>query len=65
MITASALSSQIYFDVNAKGTFNLARASKNVSAFIFASSCAVYGEPVKTPITEDHPLNPKSPYAAT
>jgi UDP-glucose 4-epimerase len=55
----------LYFDVNAKGTFNLAKASKNVSAFIFASSCAVYGEPIKTPITEDHPLNPKSPYAAT
>ena len=55
----------LYFDVNAKGTFNLAKASKNVSVFIFASSCAVYGEPVKTPITEDHPLNPKSPYAAT
>jgi UDP-glucose 4-epimerase len=39
----------LYFDVNAKGTFNLAKASKNVSVFIFASSCAVYGEPVKTP----------------
>jgi len=25
----------LYFDVNAKGTFNLARAFKNVSAFIF------------------------------
>jgi len=33
--------------------------------FQLLSSCAVYGKPVKTPITEDHPLNPKSPYAAT
>jgi UDP-glucose 4-epimerase len=55
----------LYFDVNVRGTFNLAKASKSVSAFIFASSCAVYGDPVRMPITEDHPLNPKSPYAAT
>jgi len=41
------------------------RASRKVSAFIFASTCAVYGEPVRIPIGEDHPLSPKSPYAAT
>ena len=56
---------ELYLDVNVNGTFNLAKASRNVSAFIFASTCAVYGEPVKVPIGEDHPLNPKSPYAAT
>ena len=46
----------LYFDVNVRGTFNLAKASRSVSAFIFASSCAVYGDPVRMPITEDHPL---------
>jgi UDP-glucose 4-epimerase len=56
---------ELYLDVNVNGTFNLARASRKVSAFIFASTCAVYGEPVKIPIGEDHPLSPKSPYAAT
>jgi len=56
---------ELYLDVNVNGTFNLAKASKKVSTFIFASTCAVYGEPVKIPIGEDHPLNPKSPYAAT
>jgi UDP-glucose 4-epimerase len=55
----------LYFDVNVRGTFNLAKSSRSVSTFIFASSCAVYGDPVRMPITEDHPLNPKSPYAAT
>jgi UDP-glucose 4-epimerase len=54
----------LYFDVNVRGTYNVAKASKNVSTFIFASSSAVYGEPIRVPIPEDHPLMPKSPYAA-
>jgi UDP-glucose 4-epimerase len=32
------------------------------SKFIFASSIAVYGEPKKLPIDENHPLNPISSY---
>jgi UDP-glucose 4-epimerase len=55
----------LYFDVNVRGTYNVAKASKNVSTFVFASSSAVYGEPIKVPIPEDHPLMPKSPYAAS
>jgi UDP-glucose 4-epimerase len=56
---------ELYLEVNVNGTFNMTKASRKVSAFIFASTCAVYGEPVKIPIGEEHPLNPKSPYAAT
>jgi UDP-glucose 4-epimerase len=55
----------LYFDVNVRGTYNVAKASKNVSTFVFASSSAVYGEPIRMPIPEDHPLMPKSPYAAS
>ncbi len=33
--------------------------------FIFVSTCAVYGNPIKFPIREDHPVNPLSPYAAS
>jgi UDP-glucose 4-epimerase len=55
----------LYFDVNVRGTYNVVKASKNVSAFVFASSSAVYGEPIMVPIPEDHPLMPKSPYAAS
>jgi UDP-glucose 4-epimerase len=33
-----------------------------VKYFIFSSSCAVYGEPIKIPMSEDHPKNPVSPY---
>jgi len=29
---------------------------------IYISSASVYGNPVKTPISEEHPLNPLSPY---
>lgn len=36
-----------------------------VKRFIFSSTAAVYGEPVKVPITEDHPCNPTNPYGAT
>ncbi len=32
---------------------------------IFSSSCAVYGNPVYTPIDELHPCNPISPYGKT
>jgi UDP-glucose 4-epimerase len=55
----------LYFDVNVRGTYNVVKASKNVSTFVFASSSAVYGEPIRMPIPEDHPLIPKSPYAAS
>lgn len=33
-----------------------------VDKIIFSSSAAVYGNPVTTPIPEDHPKNPTSPY---
>ncbi|PNV77934.1 MAG: nucleoside-diphosphate sugar epimerase, partial [Thermoproteota archaeon] len=36
-----------------------------MSAVLFSSSCAVYGEPEFIPISEDHKLSPKSPYAAS
>jgi UDP-glucose 4-epimerase len=55
----------LYFDVNVRGTYNVVKASKNVSTFVFASSSAIYGEPIRVPIPEDHPLMPKSPYAAS
>lgn len=33
-----------------------------VKNFIFSSSCAVYGEPIKTPMDENNPYDPISPY---
>jgi len=55
----------LYFDVNVIGTYNVTKASRSINTFVFASSSAVYGEPIRVPIPEDHPLMPKSPYAAS
>jgi UDP-glucose-4-epimerase GalE len=36
-----------------------------VSAFVFSSTAAVYGEPVRVPVDETHPLAPKNPYGVS
>ncbi len=36
-----------------------------VKKFVFSSSCAVYGEPIKVPIPEDHPCLPTNVYGET
>ncbi|MCL4472129.1 MAG: UDP-glucose 4-epimerase GalE [Gammaproteobacteria bacterium] len=36
-----------------------------VKCFIFSSTAAVYGEPLRVPITEDQPSNPTNPYGAS
>ncbi|HRC71393.1 MAG TPA: UDP-glucose 4-epimerase GalE [Candidatus Competibacter sp.] len=36
--------------------------SHQVNHFIFSSTAAIFGEPVRTPIDEDHPKNPINPY---
>jgi UDP-glucose 4-epimerase len=52
-------------ECNGIGTLNvfnsLVKANSNPRV-IFASSAAVYGEPLHTPVSEDHPTNPLSPY---
>ena len=55
----------VTFDVNLAGTLNLLRNSAvaGVDKFVFASSCAVYGEPDALPVNENSKLNPLSPYA--
>jgi len=53
-----------YNNVNVKGTLNmLILANKlNVKRFVFSSSSSVYGD-AKAPTSENHTLNPLSPYA--
>ncbi len=53
------------FDVNASGTLNMLRSSAKlgVDKFVFASSCAVYGDPKFLPVSEDSEVFPISPYA--
>jgi nucleoside-diphosphate-sugar epimerase len=53
------------FNVNVVGTKNILLHSYNCNKVVFMSSAAVYGEPIKIPISEDHPLNGNDPYAIT
>lgn len=57
----------VYSDNNVTGTVSTLKAavSAGVKRFVFLSSAAVYGAPKKLPISEDHPLNPISPYGAS
>lgn len=53
------------FDLNLGVTVRLLdaiRKSSNPPAVVFASSAAVYGNPVSIPMREDHPFTPLSPY---
>jgi UDP-glucose 4-epimerase len=38
---------------------------ENVRHFVFSSTCAVYGEPVETPLRESHPTRPINSYGQT
>jgi len=53
------------FSRNVEGTFNLLECIRKADVdpvIIYASSAAVYGEPARVPIDEEHPLGPVSPY---
>lgn len=56
-----------YVDTNVKGTLNILQAAQdlNVERIIHTSTSEVYGTAQFVPITEEHPINPQSPYAAT
>lgn len=53
-----------YYLNNVACTVNLLEAMKrhNVQYLVFSSTCATYGNPQFTPITESHPQTPISPY---
>ena len=42
-----------------------AMAAESVKYFVFSSTCATYGEPIETPITETHPQRPINSYGET
>lgn len=56
-----------YIDTNIIGTHNVLSASKinNISKTIITSTSEVYGTAQQIPISESHPLNAQSPYAAS
>jgi UDP-glucose 4-epimerase len=56
-----------YYTNNVAGTIALCEVMirHNIKKLIFSSSCTVYGNPHKVPITEDFPLLPTNPYGRT
>jgi UDP-glucose 4-epimerase len=54
-------------DINLRGSFNVFKAAveAGVKKVIFASSASVYGNPIRLPMSEDHPLNPITPYCVS
>ncbi|MBX9628396.1 MAG: NAD-dependent 4,6-dehydratase LegB [Gemmataceae bacterium] len=54
-------------DVNVTGTLNVLQAARQlgVGRVVHTSTSEVYGTARFVPITEEHPLQPQSPYAAT
>jgi NAD dependent epimerase/dehydratase len=58
---------QSYVETNISGTLNILEACKkhSVKKVVLTSTSEVYGTALFTPITEEHPLQPQSPYSAT
>jgi NAD dependent epimerase/dehydratase len=56
-----------FVEVNALGSLNVAQAAlgAGVARLIHTSTSEVYGAARSVPITENHPLEPQSPYAAS
>ena len=56
-----------YYRNNVTGTIGTlaAMAAEGCRQFVFSSTCAIYGEPVETPIRETHPTSPVNSYGQT
>jgi len=56
-----------FYDNNVAGTLNLVRVmlDEGVRNLVFSSTCAIYGNPDKLPLTEDLPKRPVSVYGRT
>ncbi|MEK7168902.1 MAG: UDP-glucose 4-epimerase GalE [Patescibacteria group bacterium] len=64
-VEESTKNPDLYYQNNVVGSQNLfevAITTGGVTKFIFSSSAAVYGNPTKIPIPEDHAKNPTSEY---
>jgi UDP-glucose-4-epimerase GalE len=53
-----------YYRNNVAGALTVleAMALEHVKLFVFSSTCATYGEPIETPISESHPQQPINSY---
>jgi len=67
-VTRSIYDNALFFQTDVLGTQTVAnavlRAGKKIRRFIHVSSSEVYGTALSERMTEEHPLNPMSPYAS-
>ncbi len=67
-VARSIFDNKIFYITDVIGTQTVANAVlknyKTVERFIHVSTSEVYGTALSKPMTEDHPLNPMSPYAS-
>ncbi|MBC7669091.1 MAG: UDP-glucose 4-epimerase, partial [Gemmatimonadaceae bacterium] len=56
-----------FYENNVGGAITLIEAARRaaVEAFVFSSTCATYGAPVRVPMDETHPQAPLNPYGRT
>jgi NAD dependent epimerase/dehydratase len=56
-----------YVQTNVTGTYNVANACRRhgVGRMVHTSTSEVYGTAITVPISEEHPLQPQSPYSAS
>ena len=66
-IPYSYLAPRSYINTNIIGTYNVMEISKKykIKKIIHTSTSEVYGTALSTPMNEDHPLQPQSPYSAS
>lgn len=66
-VARSIYDNAIFYETDVLGTQVIANAAlkyPNVERFIHISTSEVYGTAVHSPMSEEHPLNPMSPYAS-
>jgi len=66
-IPYSYVAPESYVQVNVQGTINVATACRRhgVDRMVHTSTSETYGTAITVPISEDHPLQPQSPYSAS
>jgi UDP-glucose 4-epimerase len=65
-VAASFRDPLAYLRVHAEGTATVLEACRGagIRHLVYVSSAEVYGQPLRSPVPEDHPLSARSPYAA-
>jgi dTDP-glucose 4,6-dehydratase len=67
-VTRSIADDTVFFETDVMGTHTIANAiarhRSRIRKFVHISTSEVYGTAETAPMTEDHPLNPCTPYAA-